>query len=708
MIQWRSTKIASRNSKLVGPTGAAGVKESFQISAPSISLPKGGGAIRGMGEKFAANPVTGTGSMTVPIATSPGRSGFGPQLYFVVFRLWHIRCPQKIANCLDVQITEEDGAMNAMTGITRSPDWVKRSLMKIVKRISLLMISAVAISGSSGLAQTVVPSDPDVACSVPATTVNGWFKSGTAALNGVVNPANSVSFPNSPNCSFYEWSYQMFLWLTSPAPAIYGGGGGRIFGSSAFFDVSPPDANGKRTMSPHEGGLLSKFDVFNRQVGPNRLPLVFDKQGRMFAVQSPPRGQLPRVLTKSGQLTEIAKVRIGENRQVILLNRQGAQIQPQLLPPPREPRALPRPSAAIPIAQKFRIGGIAIFLDRAGNIIEVEQGQADAAVLIAKNESPIYYGIAVNEVMAYFRTMQGASVPPNLLFPTTQGELDNITTFASSRGKTFVDPEALAFEIKTSWIEAAGIPNPGDYITMTADIPTYDKKDPLKWVKNGNKTATVAMVGMHVVGSAAGHPEMIWATFEHVGNTPNDAYSYRNSGGGTTQVAAQNTAGNWLFCATPCAGPFNQQRQFLSGDDIVASSPLIPIGPDNIIRRKAWGAAFDVNPNPLKNPAASNSEIISVNNTVRAVLDPMDVRRNYIMTGSTWMIAGMFPFTTFNTTEVGTSKSNNSTMETFTQGPDNLAKTPMNTPNGTNNCFTCHGGKTTSVSHVFGDLKPLP
>lgn len=47
---------------------------------PSISLPKGGGAIRGIDEKFSANPVTGTGSMTVSIATSPGRSGFGPQL----------------------------------------------------------------------------------------------------------------------------------------------------------------------------------------------------------------------------------------------------------------------------------------------------------------------------------------------------------------------------------------------------------------------------------------------------------------------------------------------------------------------------------------------------------------------------------------------------------------------------------------------------
>jgi hypothetical protein len=49
-------------------------------TVPTISLPKGGGAIRGIGEKFSANPVTGTGSMTVPVATSPGRSGFGPQL----------------------------------------------------------------------------------------------------------------------------------------------------------------------------------------------------------------------------------------------------------------------------------------------------------------------------------------------------------------------------------------------------------------------------------------------------------------------------------------------------------------------------------------------------------------------------------------------------------------------------------------------------
>lgn len=46
----------------------------------SINLPKGGGAIRGIGEKFSVNPVTGTGAFTVPVFTSPGRADFFPKL----------------------------------------------------------------------------------------------------------------------------------------------------------------------------------------------------------------------------------------------------------------------------------------------------------------------------------------------------------------------------------------------------------------------------------------------------------------------------------------------------------------------------------------------------------------------------------------------------------------------------------------------------
>src|SRR6266852_804902 len=68
------------NQNSAGTSTTESTEQSFSVSAPQISLPKGGGAIRGMGEKFSANPVTGTGTMTVPIFTSPGRSGFGPQL----------------------------------------------------------------------------------------------------------------------------------------------------------------------------------------------------------------------------------------------------------------------------------------------------------------------------------------------------------------------------------------------------------------------------------------------------------------------------------------------------------------------------------------------------------------------------------------------------------------------------------------------------
>ncbi len=35
--------------------------EDAGFSAPQINLPKGGGAIRGIGEKFTANSATGTG-----------------------------------------------------------------------------------------------------------------------------------------------------------------------------------------------------------------------------------------------------------------------------------------------------------------------------------------------------------------------------------------------------------------------------------------------------------------------------------------------------------------------------------------------------------------------------------------------------------------------------------------------------------------------
>lgn len=56
---------------------------SSNSSAEAISLPQGGGALSGIGEKFSPDLFTGTGNFTVPIALPPGRNGFQPQLNLV-------------------------------------------------------------------------------------------------------------------------------------------------------------------------------------------------------------------------------------------------------------------------------------------------------------------------------------------------------------------------------------------------------------------------------------------------------------------------------------------------------------------------------------------------------------------------------------------------------------------------------------------------
>lgn len=50
------------------------------LQLPGIELPKGGGAIRPLGEAFSTNPATGAGSLSIPLGLTPGRGGFGPNL----------------------------------------------------------------------------------------------------------------------------------------------------------------------------------------------------------------------------------------------------------------------------------------------------------------------------------------------------------------------------------------------------------------------------------------------------------------------------------------------------------------------------------------------------------------------------------------------------------------------------------------------------
>jgi hypothetical protein len=547
------------------------------------------------------------------------------------------------------------------------------------------------------LTQSALPTDAGSSCltSLTPTEFNGWFESGAVSLNGAVKPANSITFPDIPNCSFYKWSEQMFLWLTSPAPPRYGSGG-LVMNTPAFYDVSLPDLSGQRHFVPHTSGLIRAFNLRTAQRGVLDLPIILEKQTlRMLEIIPPvlaPSGR-QLVMDARGNEVEVANARFTPDNKPVLLDINGRDIE--------SPRAILRSRRDTTIApferrlsrfkefdrrelvQKFVFGNRIILLDLFGHFTETEQGQADGGVLMAQNGSLVYYALIVNKVLVLYRTMLGAAVPSGTKFPLTQVDLDAITAFAAAHGQSpVVDSEALAIEIKTSWVEAAGLVDADKFIQMRAIVPTYDKTNPNDWVPNGTKTVMLAMVGMHVVGSTHGHPEMLWGTFEHLSNDPAAQYTYAKTPSGTTTVP-QNTAGNWVFCANGATGPFNEMRMRMAGPNLdhIVPNPPFTISPSNILRTMPFGL------NGVS--SAGNAEVISLNGIVRSLLDPNDIRRNYFHEGTTWTIFGASP-TPGN--QVGTNKLENTTLETFNQG---------------SNCFSCHFTNTTLVSHVFNDTKPL-
>lgn len=618
--------------------------------------------------------------------------------------------------------------------------------------LAVFVTAGVQLGMSAATAQTL-PSDVQPRCAVPGATFASWFQSGTPAANGVVNPANGLTFPNTPNCSFYQWGAQMFLWLTSPAPSTYGGGS-HIFDSPTFYDLSPPDSTGQRTMIPHTGGFIHPIAVRAAKLGPDHLPITFTRDGTPVEVQpaqTVTNGPL-RLRNAAGDLVDVARVERTATGTLRLLDANSAEISPRLrqappaVPatatpvrpndlsgaatstPPGAPAAgagqavLPSDLAAgrIPTAlsepirvQKFILNNIPIFVDAFGNLVQVDQEEADGSVLMAKTGSLIYYTIMVNDVYAYFLTgvkdgaIQGGAA--HHTFPTAMGDLGAIQTFASAHGKTFADADALAVEVKAAWIETTGLPNPSEYVTIQAEVPTYNTSNSSQFVQTGTHTATLALVGMHVVGSVNGHPEMIWASFEHFGNAPNEAYDYL-TGSGTQKTVARDTSGSWLFAATGSAGPFNVRHMVQSGSNIQASSGFT-VSASDTIRWKAFGAASNLAPNPLVTPAGSNTEVVSADVSVLNQLPAGDIRKNYYMLGATWTIGGAaptpgVPMPGSPGNQVGTSRMESTALETYDQG------TGSSTVAGGSNCMTCHQSSTTSVadtfvSQVFPIVKPL-
>lgn len=584
------------------------------------------------------------------------------------------------------------------------------SILIVVLIVLFLGCKKNELLATNDSAYEYLPQDVKQSCVVTETDFNSWFKSGKATENGLVEPANSVTFPHNNNCDFYKWSEQMFLWITSPSSGAYGSKG-TVMESPVFYTVSAEDSLHNRTFTPHKPNTILNAMSNITQTGPHRLPIIIDKQGRAFEVESQKKNEAVKDATNKSVV--VGGVIANANGLHSFIDTKGKTI------------SNPKPIIDIKanaenIVQEFKTrDNKTVFLDSNGREVDTEQGQAGSSgALVAVNKSLVYYITMVNDVYAYFLTgVKDNGALNGNQFPTTASARDSILAYAKNKGFAAPpDPNALAIELKTSWVEVKDLPNPESYVTIKAKIPVYDKSNPKLWkMTNKTTTTTLALVGMHVVGSAAGHPEMIWATFEHQKNTPNEAYSYRDVNGKIKNVKA-DTGKDWLFNVNANDTTKNTQKMTVQNDSIVITDPTID--KPNIKRVMAWGVASDAVPNPEdKTPADSNSEVIAINNSIRKMLVGNDIRKNYLLIGATWTSGGAapsgnsYPYGGNKGDAIGTGRLANSTMETFFQSPHSNSVPSKKDYKSVTSCFYCHSGGNSvqpdTLSHLFSYIIPL-
>jgi hypothetical protein len=580
-------------------------------------------------------------------------------------------------------------------------------------------------------AQTGFPPDAREPSCLDKTEVAGWFDTSAGKPAGYVQaPENGDLKLKDMTCPYFKAAAHMFLWLTSPAPSEYGGGS-HVFNSPLFYEVSPAfdEGNSRRrnmkrlpgpTRPPSQvvAAVPEMFTARLVQTGALGGAMVFDNEGKIHELRSPAwiqvgQGRESRrieIAKTEIKRVEFAKTEDGAYGKMIFFDQAGKLIPNVQIARSRNLVLLDRYlRVIIPTGEIRTPGGKRYLTDDDGNLIDDEPGQADdgSSVLMAQPASPtalpqsnqlIYFAIRVNDVYAELLTKAaGTSVSG---FPTSPAEIKTLL------GRDFPDISVLTVELKTAWIDVKGLKagEEKNYITVPAKLPVYqaaDPKAPTKaWnrVRNTSNPTNLALVGMHVVFSAKNHPEMLWATFEHIGNTPDSEYLYQD-GSNLNKRRKKDTSGTWLFSSAAHMCDGNEILPHMKFDEKSGAINALPgdeIGPTDVCRINAWGGGTN----------DDNTNIIGINKMIHAALGN-DVRSKYVLIGVTWSKDGKNPVSD-NFYHGGTWKLANSTMETFIQN-----RLKPGESSGGSDCLVCHRdwdatrGSVLQMSHIWSELNPL-
>lgn len=325
---------------------------------------------------------------------------------------------------------------------------------------------------------------------------------------------------------------------------------------------------------------------------------------------------------------------------------------------------------------------------------EIAQAGSDA-ILVGLNGRAIYYSQHINQTFVDFVKEN------NLNNPESVRKFNPDTSFPVG-----------TIELKASWKIVQENESADGFFTKQDHV--YKLKN-----KNGQiqldlsaepQEVTLALVGLHIGGVVEGHPEMIWATFEHKNNAPNVKPG--------TQPGEVVSDKNFTFyeagtkyknCNVNAIG-----RQTLDE----ATQTISPV--TQICRLYQYGNAPNSPSGMSQSIARNDVNIETLNASVVPELKD-SVWDNYAEVGAIWFLAenGLKPNMSLdqylgNVAEgskqkvdlTGSFKLSNSTIETFTQ-----------TQSTKDNCFRCHNtqqqlkegydslpGMNLNISHTFVNL----
>ena len=272
---------------------------------------------------------------------------------------------------------------------------------------------------------------------------------------------------------------------------------------------------------------------------------------------------------------------------------------------------------------------------------------------------PIYYSIHSNSTFGNFIKQNGLTNPaklrafdPNASFPT--GSLT----------------------LKAAWKVVAAGEDVSAFYTRSAQVALLTTKNGKIALSGRTVRARVALVGFHIAGAVNGHPEMIWATFEHVRNAP-DLPKAVNDMAPNDVVSDKD----WTFYKA--STPFKDCNINSAGSGALkldnAKQMLSPV--TQVCRIIPFGGGRQSNIDNIK----------SMNASVHSQLK--DVFNNYFEVGAIWFSSpnALKPNCTFQPGALecpaqpgtplltGSTELSNTAVETFTQAQS-----------AQNNCFACH------------------